>query len=143
MKNVATKVEGEKLLSLYHPFDTQMNEGMNNAVSRRCPKNKVFAGSGGLKYRVASVAGQQTQGVTKYNKDVYKRCGMKMSQWQESSGNRRKSDGTMVQPTRRNSIGKGNKTKRNEKFMLHDLKLSNKKGRTIKLERLTALGWLY
>ena len=59
MKNVATKVEGEKLLSLYHPFDTQMNEGMNNAVSRRCPKNKVFSGSGGLKYRVASVAGQK------------------------------------------------------------------------------------
>ena len=42
----------------------------------------------------------------------------------------------MVQPTRRNSIGKGNETK---KFMLHDLKLSNKKGTTIKLERLTAL----
>jgi hypothetical protein len=33
MKNEATKVEGEKLLSLYHPFDTQMNERMNNAVS--------------------------------------------------------------------------------------------------------------
>jgi hypothetical protein len=34
MKNVATKVEGEERLSLYHPFDSQMNEGMNNAVSR-------------------------------------------------------------------------------------------------------------
>ena len=62
MVNVARKVEGEKLRSLYHPFDTQMNEGMNSAVSQRCPKNKVFAGSGGLKYRVTSVAGQQTQG---------------------------------------------------------------------------------
>ena len=79
MKNVATKVEREKLISLYHRFDTQISEGMNNAASRRCPKNKVFAGSGGLKYRVASVAGQQTQGVTKYNKNVYKQCGMKMS----------------------------------------------------------------
>ncbi len=56
MVNVARKVEGEKLLSLYHPFDTQVNEGMSNAVSQRCPKNKVFAGSAGLKYRVASVA---------------------------------------------------------------------------------------
>ena len=45
MFNVAAKVEGEKLLSLYHPFDTQINEAMNNAVSRRCPNNKVFAGS--------------------------------------------------------------------------------------------------
>ena len=61
MFNVAAKVEGEKLLSLYHPFDTQINEAMNNAVSRQCPKNKVFAGSGSLQYRVASVAGQQTQ----------------------------------------------------------------------------------
>jgi hypothetical protein len=37
-------------------------------------------------------------------------------------------------------------TKRNEtkKFMLHDLKLSNKKDTIIKLERLvTALRWLY
>ena len=57
---------------------------MNNAVSRRCPNNKVFAGSGSLQYRVASVAGQQTQGVTKYMSDVYKRCGMVMSQLQES-----------------------------------------------------------
>jgi hypothetical protein len=43
----------------------------------------VFAGSGGLKYRVASVAGKQKQGVTKKIEDVYKRCGMKMSQLQE------------------------------------------------------------
>ena len=50
-----------------------------------CPKNKkVFAGSGSLQYRVASVAGQQTQGFTKYMNDVYKRCGMVMSQLQES-----------------------------------------------------------
>ena len=33
---------------------------------------------------VASVAGQQTQGVTKYKKDVYKQCAMEMSQLQES-----------------------------------------------------------
>jgi len=85
MFNVAAKVEGEKLLSLYHPFDTQINEAMNNAVSRRCPKNKGFAGSGGsLQYRVASVGGQQTQGVTKYMSDVYKQCVMVMSQLQES-----------------------------------------------------------
>jgi hypothetical protein len=57
MVYVVAKVEGEKLLlALYHPFKTPINEAINNAVSRRCPKNKVFAGSGGLKYRVASVA---------------------------------------------------------------------------------------
>jgi len=84
MLHVATKVEGEKLLSLHHPFDTQINEAMNNAVSRRCPKNKVFAGSGGLQYRVASVAGQHTQGATQYTRNVYKQCGMQMSALQES-----------------------------------------------------------
>ena len=84
MLNVATKVEGEKLHSLYHPLDKLMNEGMNNAVLQRFPKNKVLAGSGVLKYRVASVTGQQTQGLTKYKIDVYKQCGMEMSQLQES-----------------------------------------------------------
>ena len=84
MLNIATKVEGEKLHSLYHPLDKLMNEGMNNAVLQRCPKNKVLAGSGVLKYRVASVTGKQTQGLTKYKIDVYKQCGMEMSQLQES-----------------------------------------------------------
>jgi calcineurin-like phosphoesterase family protein len=50
MFHVSTKVEGEKLLSLHHPFDTQINEAMNNAVLRRCLENKVLVGSRGLKY---------------------------------------------------------------------------------------------
>ena len=84
MLHVATKVEGEKLLSLHHRFDTQINEAMNIAVLRRCPKNKMFAGSGGLQYRVALVAGQHTQGAIQYTRNVYKQCGMQMSALQES-----------------------------------------------------------
>ena len=38
IENVSKKMEGEKLKALHHPFDTQMNEAMNNAVARRCPK---------------------------------------------------------------------------------------------------------
>ena len=73
-------MEGEKLKALHHPFDTQMNEAMNNApVARRCPKNKMFAGSQSLLYRVALVAGQQTQGADKYMSDVYEMLGMTMS----------------------------------------------------------------
>ena len=88
IKTVATKFRGENILSLYHPFNTNMNEGINNAVLRRCPKNNVFAGgSGGLKYRVALVARQQTQGATKYKNDLYQRCGIGMSQLQESFWN--------------------------------------------------------
>jgi hypothetical protein len=40
IENVSKKMEGEKLKALHHPFDTQMNEAMNNAVARRCPKTK-------------------------------------------------------------------------------------------------------
>ena len=50
MVDITAKVDDEKLLSLYHPFDTQINKAMNNEVSRQFQK-KVFAGSGaGLQY---------------------------------------------------------------------------------------------
>jgi hypothetical protein len=46
-----------------------------------------------------------------------------------SAGVDRKSDRITMQPTKKpNSNGKGNETK---KYMPHDLKLSNKKGKTI------------
>ena len=62
-----------------------MNEArMNNAVARRCPKNKMFAGSQSLVYRVASVAGQQTQGADKYMSDVFENLGMTMSTQQQT-----------------------------------------------------------
>ena len=74
-----------KLLSLYQGrFDTQINEAMSNAVLRRCPKNKVFTVSGGLKYSLASVAVQHKQVATQYTRDVYKQCGMEMTASQES-----------------------------------------------------------
>ena len=44
----------------------------------------MFAGSGGLQYLVALVAGQHTQGATQYKKDAYKQFGMEMSQLKES-----------------------------------------------------------
>ena len=49
------------------------------------------------------------------------------------SGDKRKSDGTTMQP---NSNGKGNKTK---KYIPHDLKQSDNKGKTKNQVRLTAL----
>ena len=51
IENFGKRMEGEKLKALHHPFDTQMNEAMNNAVARHCPKNKMFAGSRSLLYR--------------------------------------------------------------------------------------------
>jgi methylthioribose-1-phosphate isomerase len=95
IQNVGKRMEGEKLKALHHPFDTQMIEAMNNAVARRCPKNKMFAGSQSLVYRVASVAGQQTKSANKYMSDVYERLEMTMptqqqtfwSQWQKKRRN--------------------------------------------------------
>ena len=76
----------------------------NAVVSRRCPKNKVFAGSGSLRYRVvASVAEQQTQGVTMHMNEIYKRCVMVISKLQQSFWRKSKSDGAMMQSTRHNS----------------------------------------
>ena len=86
IENVGKRMEGEKLKALHHPIDTQMNEVMNNAVGRGCPKNKMFAGSQSLLYWVASVAGQQqrTQGADKYMSDVYEMLGMTMSTQQQT-----------------------------------------------------------
>ena len=42
-------------------------------------QKKIFAGSQSLLYRVALVAGQQTQGADKYMSDVCKMLGMTMS----------------------------------------------------------------
>jgi hypothetical protein len=39
MVDITAKVDDEKLLSLYNPFDTQINKEMNNAVSRRFQKS--------------------------------------------------------------------------------------------------------
>jgi hypothetical protein len=81
---------------------------------------KVFPGYSGLNYRVASVAGQQIEGVTKYKKDVYKQCGKDMSQLQESF---------WKQKEKRQNNGAAYKAQFNEKgterkkYMLHDLKL--------------------
>jgi hypothetical protein len=55
----------------------------------------MFAGSRSLLYRVASGAGQQTQGADKYMSDVYEMLGMTMStrqqtfwsQWQKGQTN--------------------------------------------------------
>ena len=54
MLNVATKVEGEKLLSLNHHFDTQITDTQSNEKCsfKTMSKNKVLAGSVGLPYRV-------------------------------------------------------------------------------------------
>jgi hypothetical protein len=116
---------------LHHPFDTQINEEMNNAVLRRCPKNKVFAGSGGRQYRVASVAGQHTQGM--YASDVECRCQHCKN---PSGGDKKKSDEETMEPIKYNSNKRGNEAK---KYMQHDSKQSNRKDKITNQIRLMVL----
>ena len=40
VKNAGKRMEGGKLRALHHPFDTQMNKAMKNAVARLCPKRQ-------------------------------------------------------------------------------------------------------
>ena len=67
----------------------QMNEAMNNVVGRRYPKGKIFASSGSLLYRVASVAGQHTKGADKYRSEICGKLGMTMSTQQQNFWNQR------------------------------------------------------
>ena len=92
MLHVATKVEGKRLPSLYHPFDKQINEAMDNAVSRRCPRKK---------------------GATQYTRNVYKQCGMQMSALQESfwrqKEKRRSDDGAYKAQFKRRKLKRSEK----------------------------------
>ena len=92
--------------------------------------------SGGLQYRVASVAGQHTQGATQCTRNIYKQCEMQMSALQESFWRQKKSEKVTMEPIKHNSNKRGNEAK---KSMQPDLKQSNRKVKTANQVRLTVL----
>ena len=75
-------MKGEKFNAIHHPFDTQMNKAMTNAVTRRCPKNNMFAASN-LSRQLASLAGKNTQGAGKYMSNIHGKLGMTISTQQK------------------------------------------------------------
>ena len=111
-----------------------MNEVMNNAAARHCPKNKMFSGSQSLLYQVALVVGQQTQGADKYMSDVYEMLGMTMSTQQQTFWSQRQKDEQTMLNTRKNPQGNVNEAMQS---IVHDLKQLNKKRLTSNEEELT------
>ena len=113
MVDITAKVDDEKLLSLYNPFDTQINKAMNNAVSRRfqkkCLQDLVLA---------YNIVASERQGVTMYMKNVYRRCGMVLSQLQESFCTKRISKGKENEA--KNTCSKKSKT-RNQRRLVTEL----------------------
>ena len=75
-------------------------------------QKKIFAGSQSLLYRVALVAGQQTQGADKYMSDVYEMLGMTMSTQQQTFWSQQQKSEQMMLNTRKNS--QGNATKQSD-----------------------------
>jgi hypothetical protein len=107
MLHVATKVEGEKLLSLHHPFDTQINEAMNDVLKTpRCLLDPVACNID-LLWLLGSTHKELHNTQRMCTSNVEWRC----NNCKNPSGVIRKSDGTMMQPT--SPIQTEKETKRN------------------------------
>ena len=72
-----------------------------------------------LLYRVALVAGQQTQGADKYMSDVYEMLGMTMSTRQQTFWSQRQKSEQMMLNTRKTPQGNANEAKQS---IVHDSK---------------------
>jgi hypothetical protein len=56
----------KRLLESAHPYDTQVNEGMNSAVAKHAPKHKTYCSTSSLQNRVNIAVGVQVWGYKKY-----------------------------------------------------------------------------
>ena len=72
-------VTPERLKESLHPFDTQLNESLNNVVAKYAPKNRTYATSMSLSNRVMIVVGIHNMGHYNYWKKVFQVIGIPMS----------------------------------------------------------------
>ncbi len=73
MKEVHDKYTTEdRLHEIHHPYSSQKNEAMNKAVTKFAPKDRVYSKSMSLKYRVWSVAGIDSIGLTKFYRRIFR-----------------------------------------------------------------------
>jgi hypothetical protein len=81
LKAIAKPYMTKKMLvDANHPYNTQMNEPLNNSVAKLAPKNKVFGISLALTSRVAVVAGIQIYGWFVFYSKGFTKFGMIMPQ---------------------------------------------------------------
>jgi hypothetical protein len=79
LTDIAAPYMTEKMLAeANHPYDTQMNEALNNSVAKLAPKNKVFGTSMSLTSRIAVVAGIQIYGWLVFYSKVFAKLGIIM-----------------------------------------------------------------
>ena len=58
----APYITPERLLECLHPFDTQLNESLNNVVARYAPKNRTYGTTMSLSNRISIVVGIHNMG---------------------------------------------------------------------------------
>jgi hypothetical protein len=66
----------ERLLECLHWYDTQVNEGMNNAIAGKAPKHKTYGTTMSLHNRVSIAIGLQVWGETKFWGRVFETLGI-------------------------------------------------------------------
>ena len=69
----------ERIAESNHPYDTQLNESLNNVVSRYAPKNRTYGTTMSLSNRIAIVIGVHNLGHLGFWKEVYHLIGLPMS----------------------------------------------------------------
>ena len=69
----------ERLLESLHPFDTQLNEALNNVIARYAPKNRTYGMTMSLTYRIFMVVGIHNLGHYRFWLEVFNLLGLDMS----------------------------------------------------------------
>ena len=69
----------ERLSESLHPFDTQMNEALNNSIAYLCPKNKTFSSTTSLRSRISCVIGSSILNFDDFWSRVFKKLELSMS----------------------------------------------------------------
>ena len=68
----------ERLLESLHPFDTQLNEALNNVIARYAPKNRTYGTTMSLSYRIFMVTGIHNLGHYRFWHEVFVLLGLDM-----------------------------------------------------------------
>ena len=69
----------ERIRESQHPYDTQLNESLNNVVAKFAPKNRTYAHSMSLSNRIAIVIGSHNYGSLRFWSKVYDSLSLPMS----------------------------------------------------------------
>ena len=72
-------IQPHRLQESLHPYDTQLNESLNQKVSKYAPKTKCFSTSMALTYRISIAIGVHNLGHLRFWEEVFSDLGIDMS----------------------------------------------------------------